>query len=432
MLQYYLKKIIRQLLTFNKILPQLENNFYLPEEKIVQYQNEELKKLIIHCYRNVPYYTDLFKKLHLTPEDIQTKEDLLKLPYLTKEDVRKNEDKLLAKNKLKLLANKVGTSGTTGTPLKLVRDYTSINFENAFLWRFYRHCGDNGLKRITLRGTVIIPSEQNEPPFWNYNPSCQELVMSSYHLSKKNIFSYINKINEFKPDILYAYPSTANLLASLYNNFNETYTFKAIFTSSESLSEEQRNFIEKTFNTKIFDWYGQAERVCAIAQCSKGTYHIVEDYAITEFIETDEGLELVGTPLFNYIMPLIRYKTGDIVELKSIKCPCHSKFQTVSKIIGRKNQYYYFYTQDGAQILTFDHIPRGVENIVETQFIQENINELIINLVPTEKFSEANEAQMRQNVIDRLGPSVKILINKTDKIPRGKNGKFENVINRIK
>ncbi|GBF23593.1 hypothetical protein tpqmel_0997, partial [Candidatus Gastranaerophilus sp. (ex Termes propinquus)] len=33
-------------------------------------QNEKLGKIIRHCYKNVPYYTDLFKSLNLEPEEV--------------------------------------------------------------------------------------------------------------------------------------------------------------------------------------------------------------------------------------------------------------------------------------------------------------------------------------------------------------------------
>ena len=96
-IKYYLKRLIRHGFTFNKILNDLKKSQYLSKEDLEKLQNQKLRKLIHHCYKNVPYYKDLFNELKLKPQDINTKEDLEKLPFLDKYIVRDNFDKLIAK-----------------------------------------------------------------------------------------------------------------------------------------------------------------------------------------------------------------------------------------------------------------------------------------------------------------------------------------------
>ena len=45
------------------------------------YQNIRLQSLIKHAYENVPYYTELFNKIGLSPNDIKTKHNLHKYLY---------------------------------------------------------------------------------------------------------------------------------------------------------------------------------------------------------------------------------------------------------------------------------------------------------------------------------------------------------------
>lgn len=427
----YIKKLIRQGFTFNKLLNGLKKSQYFSKEELDNLHNEKLCGIIYHCYKNVPYYTDLFKELKLTPENIKTKEDLKKLPFLDKDIVRENYDRLIAKNKIKILCNIGHTSGSTGTPAKYLRDYYSINFENAILWRLWQDAGDNNLKRITLRGAVIVPVDQKTPPFWEFNPANNELLMSSYHLSDKNAAVYLEKIKEFKPQILYAYPSTAYLLAKFVNNLNLKLSFKAIFTSSEMILDEQREYIENTFQCGIYDLYGQAERVVAIGQCENYTYHIIEDYSAVEIIDTSSGHELVGTHLYNYIMPLLRYKTGDMVELSHNKCSCGRNFREISKIYGRNISY--IITPEGAQISAAPAslIPRNVNNLMEVQFMQEKIGELVINITTNGKFTENDKCWLIKNALEHTSSTMKIIINEVDSIPRGPNGKFQSVINKL-
>ena len=44
--------------------------------------------------------------------------------------------------------------------------------------------------------------------------------------------------------------------------------------------------------------------------------------------------EIIVTDLFNYGMPLIRYKIGDVAIVTDRKCPCGSNLPLIDKIIG--------------------------------------------------------------------------------------------------
>lgn len=428
-LKYYLKKLIRQGFTFNKISNELQKSQYFSVEQLDELHNKKLRKIITHCYKNVPYYTELFNSLNLKPEDIQTKKDLQKLPFMDKHTVRENFEKLIAKNICKKCAVVGQSSGTTGTPLSVYRDYHSINFENGAASRHYANVVKLNVKKITLRGQLVTPVEQQKPPFWEYNPADNELIMSSYHLSNKTAKIFIEKIKEFNPQIIYAYPSSAYLLAKHFIQANEELNLQAIFTSSEKLEDKHRESVEKTFHCKIYDWYGQAERVAAVGQCEKGTYHIIEDYSIVETIPTKKGLELVGTSLDNYIMPLLRYKTGDFIELGDQKCSCGRNFREVSKIHGREVNY--ILTPNGAQYVAFNHITRGLNNIIESQFVQEKTNELIINIVTNGNFCEKDKELLIKNTLEHTCPDLSIIINEVSQIPHGANGKFKEVINTL-
>ncbi len=423
-----LDKFIRQGITFRRILRQLDASEFQSEKQLEELQNRKLRKLVKHCYKNVPFYRELFDRLKLTPEDIKTKEDLKKLPLIDKKTVRNNFDKFLARNMTRYLAARAETSGSTGEPALFLRDHYSINFENAALWRFRRVAGGNNVRKIILRGDVIVPVEQREPPFWRFNPVNKELLMSSYHLNDESISSYVEKIKSFKPDIIYGYPSSVYLLAKLIAKRGLEIKLKAIFTSSESVLPNQRTLMENTFGCKVYDWYGQVERVSAIGQCEYGTYHIIEDYSITETVETDAGLEIVGTNLSNYIMPLIRFRTADMVTLGHEHCKCGRNFRVVEKIKGRGLNY--IYSPEGNRLSLFlasDCIDYE-DNISEVQFVQVKKGELIVNFVKTENFTEKDRVKIIRSIKEHTSMNMSVILNEVDSIPRGANGKVINSI----
>ena len=123
------------------------------EQELITLQNQRMQALIQHCYAKVPYYTKLFDSLGLKPEDIQCREDLQKLPMLTKQMVREHYDELISKDIDNRHYQKGSTGGSTGTPLKFMKDTPTWNMEKKTKFRarewYGFHVGEN---KMTLRG----------------------------------------------------------------------------------------------------------------------------------------------------------------------------------------------------------------------------------------------------------------------------------------
>lgn len=434
--QCWLKKLYRRGPRFHYHAGVLDSTQRYTAEQLQAYQGKLLEKMVRHCYQHVPYYQDLFHELKLKPEDFRKPADLEKLPLLDKKTVQENYDRMISRRHYNFLCNMGTTSGSTGMPGKFVRDYDAINFEHATVWRHWQNAGDTGKRRISLRGEIIVPASQNFPPFWRYNPANSELQMSSYHLSRDNSIHYIQKILEFKPQILYCGPSMGHVLAKFFRHHEVDYQFDAIFTSSESLEPEVRDYIEGTFKCRIYDWYGQAERVAAVGQCVYGDYHIQEDYSIVELLQGPDAssYELVGTQLYNYVMPLLRYRTQDYVymrdaEYPKVPCACGQSFRRVEKILGRS--YGYLLTPEGYHIAITAHIPVGVDNVIETQFYQEKKGEVILKVLTNGSFTDSDREQLVSNTLKHTSPHMKVTVMEVGDIPRGPNGKFINIINKM-
>lgn len=430
-LKPYFEKLTREGLGYKRRLKNYKaSQFYNPEQ-LAKLQNEKLRGLIHHCYKNVPYYTDLFKSLKLTPDDINSKDDLVKLPFLDKMILKNNTDKLIAKNKLKLFCRTIRTSGSTGTPTELMRDISNINHENAMLWRVYDNAGATGLKRVLINARILVPFEQKTPPFWVYDPAFNELKMSLYHLLEGNVEAYANEILKFSPEVFCVYPSVGCIFADYFKKTNQQLKLKAIIPMAETLLPNQRALMEEVFGCAVHDWYGQAERVAAIEQCEKGTYHIVEDYSIVETIDTDTGVEIVGTGLYNYAMPLIRFRTWDIIEMGNQECTCGRHFRVVSRIHGRTSSF--ILSPEGSKIsLTLLGLYiKPINNIAEAQFVQEKKGELIVNIVQYGTFTQDDRQKIINVLKNQISPNLKVTVNVVDNIPRGPSGKFVGLINKV-
>ncbi len=423
----FLRHRLRSGRAFQRWLQELQQSEKFSTAEIECYQNDALRRTIKTAYDSVPFYRKAFDEYHLKLADIRTVADLQKFPFIDKKTVRENF-KLFRNRRFKGLTYKGLTSGTTGTPGVFLRDLNSINFENAAVWRSWMWGGkEPRTKRITIRGDLICSIERKEPPFWRENKFSRELLMSGYHLSEANMPFYIGAIAQYQPDDLYAYPSTAYLLAEYCLRHRIKVPLKAVFTSSEMLFNHQRETIEQAFACKIFDWYGQAERVSAIATCEYGQYHIMDDYSITELIPAGDGrFEIVGTTLFNTVMPLIRYRMGDYVQSKTELCLCKRAFRTVQGIDGREGSY--LNTPSGSLIGIVNHIPRGVNNLIELQFVQESLYEIKLRIVCTANFSQHDESKLLDNAREHISKDIKFVIERVPYIPRTQTGKFKPVV----
>ncbi|MDJ0636145.1 MAG: hypothetical protein QNJ34_23385 [Xenococcaceae cyanobacterium MO_188.B29] len=427
----YAQRFLRQGRLFHHLLYELEQNQKLSYSELIEYQNQKLRQTVKRAYQEVPYYKQLFDRLKLKPEAIQTVEDLQLLPVLNKSDIRDKEQQF-ASSRVRWKF-KAFTSGTTGTPLRLYRDHFNINLEQATLWR-KQHWGGFAFndRRATLQGHMVTPADSTQPPFWQYIPAEKQLLMSSYHLSNKFIPYYLQKLRDFQPAAMEAYPSSIYRLARYMQIHQELpISVKAVFTSSEMLLDHQREAIEKYFGP-VFAHYGQAERVAHFSMCELGNYHYAMDYSIVEFLPTErDGLyQIVGTTLNNAAMPLIRYVTGDLARLSTQSCPCGRPFPVIETIEGRQDDY--MVTPSGKWLGRLDVVLKRTSNLVETQMIQEKLNLVRVLIVPTENFTQKDEAILRKKLEERFGLEMQIAIQKVDAIPLTKQGKYQAVISHVR
>ena len=204
---------------------------------------------------------------------------------------------------------------------------------------------------------------------------------------------------------------------------NIFFPVKAIFTSSEPLYDVHRKVIETRFKAKIFDLYGQAERVAAATECTehKGL-HVNPEYGVLEIIKDNrdardgEDGEIVGTGLNNYSMPLIRYRTGDVARFSPKPCPCGRKMPVLQFVDGRIADR--IITPEG-RIIPGGGIMgafHGIDNIKECQVIQEDRYNLIIRIAKDNDSMEIDSEKLLFNLNKCIGKEMKLTIDLADSV----------------
>ena len=407
--------------------------------EIKDVQLTKLQSLIEHCYTHVRYYHNLFDEIQFKPADLKSLDDLAKIPLLDKEMFRLHQPDFISNRKKPIFLIKGSTSGTTGRSLELMMDSDLIHAEFAFADRQYRWAGGSVQgKKAIFRGNIIVPAEQTKPPFWRYDAFSKHLEFSIYHISERNVSAYIDKLQSFDPELIYAYPSALFAISQILQSKGIRLSLpalKSIVTSSETVLKKFRTSMEHVFGVNIFDWYGLFERNIFIGTCEFGTYHVFPDYGVTEYLpaginENGEKIfELVGTGFINKITPFIRYRTGDHVTLnENFHCPCGRSFPTIKAIVGRANDI--IITPDGRKIGMLEYAFEEPE-ILCGQIIQESLNCLMVLVVPGQGFSDRVKEKIIRKIRVRIEPSMTIEFKCVQEIPRSANGKYRIMVSKL-
>jgi len=423
----------------------LQESQWWSREKLEEYQMRQLSKLLHHAYENVPYYRRVFDERGLKPKDIQDFKDLRKLPYLTKDDVRVNFNDLIARNIPKEQMNYGTTGGSTAIPLGLYIEKKTHSIRMAFEWREWNWMGYNfGDKCVVLRGNVINRFENGKRAWWEYDPSNNYLILSSYDMTEENLFKYVDKIEEFQPKVIRGYPSSLYILARFIKEHglkvNKKGNIRAISTSSETLYSPQKELIEDVFDCKIYDKYGNFEQVCMLGMCEKRKgYHDFMEYSITEIIGkggkpvTKEGEigEIVGTEFTNYAFPLIRYKTEDLAVWTNKRCSCGRGLPLIKRIEGRLQELIVT-KKDNLISMTAINMHSGVfDNVKQFQFVQEKKGKAIMKIIKKPSYTDKDTEYILSELYKKMGDEIDIEVVFVDEIPKTKRGKYRFLIQKL-
>ena len=327
------------------------------------------------------------------------------------------------------------TSGTTGTPLVIFRSLQSVQMEQAFIKRHWSWGGYlDGMPRATLRGDLVAPPEQQQPPYWFENRYNNQLLLSSRHLGDRCVDAIIDKLRHFAPVMLQAYPSTAYTLAQQLQRRGTSLCIPTLFTASEPLYPHQQELIRERLAGRIMDMYGMAERVAFATQCEYGSLHVNPDYSHVEIVDehgeaTDGEGFVVGTTLHNLAMPLVRYRLSDRTRWKPGRCACGRPFPMIEPVTGKLEDR--ITGGDGEEVspsvLTFAF--KGVHHVRKSQVAQVGPGQWELRLVPDQGFAPQDQQQLLDNIRELVDPTVTVKVVLREELPDTAAGKFRWVVN---
>lgn len=413
------------------------------ENRIYEYQVKKLKDLISYSKANVPYYEDLFQKIKLTPFDIKTLEDINKIPILTKEILRNNGNQLLSRQFKKFKIKKGFTGGTTGVPVVVYKDTKNRSFTWASYYRWYDWMGiDYSDKVLTFWGASSVLSYSLIDNIYSniYQSLQNEICFSSFKMSEFDMEKIANVIFKKKPVLIKGYLSAIMKFAEFVDKKKYSFnSIKAISTTTETLLPHNRKYIENIFKAPVYDQYGCGEVSAISYECAAHNgLHINQEHVICEVLNNDNqpiinsSGKVVATDLDNYIMPFIRFETGDLATLSSEKCTCGINQPLMNSIDGRSIET--IVLKDGNHVhgVFFTDILYELnifsEKFQRFQIYQDSPGKIEFRIESRDKIDISIKNKLNLSLLKFLN---EVIIIEMDELPKTKSGKFAYIINNI-
>ena len=274
-------------------------------------------------WREIPLYRDALAA-----------EDFSQLPLITKREMRQNfpHNFLRAGQNLDaLLAGKsVELEHTSGTSDERTAVLFPRHWWNEQEERVLRR---NGFIAQVLnqnpnarRATIVPPVCNGVVCFSNYMAKSQRTLGETlfvnqaripFLLTEDELARMADEVAGWSPQFLDLDPVHGVWFALFCERRGIKFpSLKFVFCSYEFVSVVHRKIIGRIFNVPVFNLYGATETGHLLIETGRGEMKSCEKNVFYEIFHADKsGVgELVVTTLTNEIMPLLRYRTGDLVQ----------------------------------------------------------------------------------------------------------------------
>lgn len=416
---------------------------WLSQDKLLEIQNQKLRRLINHAYREVPYYRELFDSAGIKPEDIKNIRDLELIPITRKSKFQELPlDMKISKGTDLQYCMRAKTSGSSGRPLEFIlssEDWMSV------LSTLPRFLVGNGRRLRDKVLFIVSPSSFLENPI-RYKKGWYEylgIMRREYISILEDVYSQIETIKRIKPDILNSYPSNLKILAEtiIREKIHDIKPLKILYSSAEILSRETRELINSAFKVQMLDFYSAWESGPIAWECHKHEgYHVNIDRLVLEVVRDGKAVpagvtgEVIITNLNFYTMPFIRYAMEDLAVMSEKACSCGRELPLLEKIEGRTGDFCLL--PDGKIVtpVAFIDILKYVPSLGQFRIIQEENNKFIVQIVkkqatfPDKEIIIKTEKGMREVV----GNDAVINIQIVREIAKDPSGKLRAVISNVK
>ncbi len=304
---------------------------------LARLQAQRLREQVEHAYAGSAFYRRKLDAAGVKPGDVRSLDDLGRLPFTTKDELKQDQAEhppwgtVLAVPFEQCLRVHM-TSATTGRPLAVL--------DTAADWHGFYHSYARSLWAFGIRPADMVMAAFSYGPwigYWSGFYAAQDLGCLVFPAGGLSTDQRIDALCTYPITVLGCTPSYALFLAEQAARKGIDLAAQTRIRITWHTGEPgasipaTRARIEKAFGARAFDLPGLTEIAAWGFECDAGAglVHVHEDYCYPEILDDQdrpvrpgERGELVFTSLYRKAMPLLRYRTRDLVQLADRPCPC--------------------------------------------------------------------------------------------------------------
>ncbi len=343
-----------------------------PRERLRTLQFHKLQRLILEISGRNRFYTRKWDDAGIVALDIQSFSDFQKLPFTYKSELMCAQEEAPpfgtnATFAVDAYTRVHQTSGTTGTPLRVVDTPES--------WEWWGDCWGHVMKAAAVTAADRVFLAFSFGPFigfWATVEGARKIGAMVIPGGGWDSIQRLHMMRDLGATVVCCTPTYALRLAEVARE--EHFDLRAMQVRTLIHAGEPganvartKSRIEKEWNAKCFDHAGASEVGAHSFECEvqPGGIHLIESEFIAEVVEPQTGREvptgeigeLVITNLGRAGFPVIRYRTGDLVRLNPAPCACGRTFARFDGgLLGRSD--------DKVTIRGVNVYPMAIENII--------------------------------------------------------------------
>jgi phenylacetate-coenzyme A ligase PaaK-like adenylate-forming protein len=403
----------------------------LSRESITDLQKERLSAIVAHTRENSTFYREKYAGLPESPS-------LEELPPVTKQELTAQmqdwvTDPNFSEEALVKFIRDMGTlghlfmdkysvsttSGTTGEPLRMLRDSRHVNINAALLQdRLYNSPLLKNFPEIfdtKTKFASVLATGGHHAAFTAFEKRRTALekegITGTMELLSigEPVKEMVARLNNFQPEVITGYPSVLRVLAGEQQEGRLKIVPKIILCSAEQLTDETRLFIEERFSCPVGNVFCSTEGGEVSILCDHGRMHLNSDWIIVEPIDSMGNSVPPGTMsdailvtnLMNAVQPIIRYQVDDCVILHEAPCGCGLPFPYVD-ILGRTDDMPSFEGENGRVRLSpivFLNAVCDIEGLSIFQFIQSDPETLVMRV---QYLKEADPEVVNRQILEEI------------------------------
>ena len=319
-------------------------------KSIKTFQESQLQELLVYLKTYSPFYQRLFSENKIDINEIKTLEDLTKIPTTSKNDIQANNLDFFCVPQTEIVDYST-TSGTLGDPVTFGlsdKDLERLAYNEAISFACAGIQKGDVVQMITTIDKRFMAGLAYFLGLRKMGASVVRMGPGIPELQWDSIFRY-------KPKYLITVPSFLLKMINYAEKHRIDYKNSSVYGAiciGEGLKNQDftdnilSQKIKERWGIQLFSTYASTEMSTAFTECEfqVGGHHHPE-LIITEILDENENPvkegesgELTITTLDVEALPLLRFKTGDLVKAHYEPCRCGRNTMRLGPVLGRKQQ----------------------------------------------------------------------------------------------